>query len=97
MLENNYKYINNNEYFWRKQDAYPFLKGPPLADFMFIVVEHFLPDLDNLVAHILDLCHSLHRNTKKKDSQNCHACFTASHSPLEVKSASPAAKNLHHH
>lgn len=53
----------------RKQDAYPFLKGPTLADFMFIVVEHFLPDLDNLVAHILDLCHSLHRNTKKRQSE----------------------------
>lgn len=48
-----------------KQDTYPFLKGPALADFMFIVVEHFLPNLDHLVAHVLDLCHSLHKDTQK--------------------------------
>lgn len=48
-----------------KQDTYPFLKGPALADFMFVVVEHFLPNLDHLVAHILDLRHSLHKDTQK--------------------------------
>ena len=48
-----------------KQDTYPFLTGPALADFMFVVVEHFLPNFDHLVAHILDLRHSLHKHTQK--------------------------------
>lgn len=64
-------YISNNQHCCGdKQDTYPFLKGPTLADFMFVVVEHFLPDLDHLVAHILDLCHSLHKDTQKNHMVN---------------------------
>lgn len=49
-----------------KTNTYPFLKGPALADFMFIVVEHFLPNLDDLVPHVLNLCHPLRKNTQKE-------------------------------
>lgn len=37
---------------------------------MFIVIEHLLPSLDHLVAHILDLCHSLHKDTQKTHGQH---------------------------
>lgn len=45
---------------------YPFFESPALADFMLVVVEHFLPHLDHLVAHVLDLRHSLKTHTQEK-------------------------------
>lgn len=48
----------------RKAETYPFFKGPAFADFMFVVVEHFLSNLDHLVPHVLDLGHSLHKDTE---------------------------------
>lgn len=60
----------------RKHDTYPFLKGPALADFMFVVVEQFLPNLDHLVAHILDLGHPLHKDTNKAHGLCPQVCIT---------------------
>lgn len=45
--------------------TYPFFKGPSLADFMFIVVEHFLPNLNHFVAHVFNFRHSLHEETRR--------------------------------
>lgn len=42
-----------------RMKTYPFLKGPALADFVLVVVEHFLPDLNHLVAHVFNFCHPL--------------------------------------
>lgn len=61
---------------------------------MFVVIEHLLPSLDHLVAHILDLCHSLHKDTQKNTWSALESPY---HSPLDVKTASPAIKDLHHH
>lgn len=79
--------------------THPFFKGPALADFMLIVVEHFLPSLDHLVAHVLNLRHSLHRT---QDTANINPLVyyedkLVSHSRLYVHTACPAAKDLHHH
>lgn len=67
---------------------------------MFVVVEHFLPNLDHLVAHVLDLRHSLHKDRQKKKTRHGqHPCaiYTDDFSPLDVETASPAAEDLHHH
>lgn len=50
---------------------------------MFVVVEHLLANLDGFVAHVLDLCHSLHRNTQKKYAVN--TLMHVLHFPLDVK------------
>ena len=60
----------------RKLDTYPFFKGPTLADFMLVVVEQFLSSLYHLVAHILYLGHSLHKDTNKAHGQFSQVSIT---------------------
>lgn len=66
----------------RKAETYPFFKGPAFADFMFVVVEHFLSYLDHLVPHVLDLGHSLQKDTETEHGQGPQVCITMWHSHL---------------
>lgn len=87
----------SNNLCWAKT-TYRFFKCPAFADFVFVVVEQFLPDLDHLVAHILDFGHPLCKDTQTKHvvnapthappchiptwCQNCQSCSQGFTSPL---------------
>lgn len=43
----------------KKTPTYRFLKGPPLTDFVFVVVKHLLVNLNDSVPHVLYLSDQL--------------------------------------
>lgn len=49
------------------------------------------------LCRIFSISVTLCIRTQKIHGQHLHICFILSHCPLHVKSASPAAKDLHHH
>lgn len=72
--------------------TYRFFKGPALADFMFVVVEQFLANLNHLMTHVFNLSHPLCKDTDK-------ATWLALRfvKPRHIPTASPATKDLRHH
>lgn len=72
--------------------TYRFFKGPALADFMFVVVEQFLANLNHLMTHVFNLSHPLSKDTDK-------ATWLALGfvKPRHIPTASPATKDLRHH
>lgn len=72
--------------------TYRFFKGPALADFMFVVVEQFLADLNHLMTHVFNLGHPL-----RKDTDKAAWLALAFVKPRHIPTASPATKDLHHH
>lgn len=72
------------------RNTHPLLEGPALADFMLVVVEHFLARLDHLVPHVLDLRHSLGDETQRPE----HRIEGAN---ILSRLMSSYAKGLRHH
>lgn len=64
---------------------------------MFVVVEHFLTNLDHFVAHVLNFRHSLHKERSQvimleKKKMHNHVTFL-----FDSKTASPAGRDLQQH
>lgn len=72
--------------------TYCFFKGPTLADFMFVVVEQFLPNLNHLMTHVFNLSHPL-----RKDTDKALWLALVLVKLRHIPTASPATKDLHHH